>query len=50
MHHDKIRTYAKTTGMTQGEVIEVILDGYFSDAPAADNMKDIVGLAIKFGG
>lgn len=40
--HDQVRFYAEQSLMTQGQVIEIILSGYYNDSSGADMLKKIM--------
>lgn len=40
--HDQVRFYAEHSLMTQGQIVEVILSGYFNDTTGADTLKQIM--------
>lgn len=40
--HDKVKAYAKQAEITQGQVIEMILDDYFYGFTIADTLKKMI--------
>lgn len=40
--HEKVKFYAATASLTQGQVIEMILDDYFNEKKIAATLKKIM--------
>lgn len=40
--HDKVRFYAEQSLLTQSQVAEIILSGYFEETSGADTLKQII--------
>lgn len=40
--HEQVKDYASKSGLNQGQVVELILDGFFNNAQGADVMKSLM--------
>ena len=45
--HDQVRFYAENALLTQGQVVEIILSGYFNETTSADTLKQIMRIQVQ---